>query len=98
MVNPVELNEPYQFEWDEWNIKKNQLKHNVSMDEAEQIFSDPDKKILKDLFHSKREDRYIVVGRTSGKRILYAVFTIRKNRIRVISARDLNRKERSLYS
>jgi len=97
-VPMVELLQPVEFEWDEWNIRKNRLKHRTLSDEIEQAFTDPQKKIFADVLHSKKEDRYIGIGKTNKDRILYIVFTIRnKKRVRVISARDLNRKERSLY-
>ena len=97
MHQPIELNEPYEFEWDEWNSRKNRLKHNVFPNEAEQVFTDPKKIILADHFHSKKEERYIIIGKTENNRILYVVFTLRKIKIRVISARDLNHKEKNLY-
>lgn len=93
----VEIPEPVEFDWDEWNITKNLKKHRVVPDEMEQIFTDPQKRIFRDIFHSRKEDRYIVIGTTDKHRVLYAVFTLRKNRVRIISARDLNRKERNLY-
>ena len=86
-----------EFEWDKGNKNKNFLKHRVSDGECEEIFFDPNKKIAKDNFHSAKEDRYIIIGRTKLQRILFLVFTIRKNKVRVISARDLNKKERKLY-
>lgn len=93
----IELPEPVEFEWDDWNILKNKEKHGVSNDEMEQIFMDPGKKIFHDIFHSSKEDRYIVIGQTEQDRVLYTVFTLRNKKIRIISARDLNRKERNLY-
>lgn len=87
-----------EFEWDEWNIKKNQQKHQVTVTECEQIFSDPQKRIFNDKNHStKKEKRFILIGSTDTSRVLYIAFTIRSNRIRVISARDLNRNEKYLY-
>lgn len=87
-----------EFEWDDWNVKKNQEKHRVAIIECEQIFSDPRKRIFYDRGHSTRkENRFILIGSTNTGRILYVAFTIRNNRIRVISARDLNRKEKFLY-
>lgn len=87
-----------EFEWDDWNVKKNQQKHCVSVIECEQIFSDPKKRIFTDRSHSSvKERRFILIGSTVAGRALYVVFTIRSKRIRVISARDLNRKERYLY-
>lgn len=93
----IELLDPVEFDWDEWNITKNLQKHRVSQNEMEQIFTDPSKRIFRDIFHSRKEDRYIVIGTTDKHRVLYTVFTLRKKRVRIISARDLNSKERNLY-
>lgn len=90
---------PYQdFEWDEWNVKKNWVRHKTTDKDCEEVFTDPRKRILPDVFHSKKEKRFILIGSTFDARVLYVAFTIRNKRIRVISARDLNRKERNLYS
>lgn len=85
-----------EFEWDKGNIGKN-IKHRVKDQEAEEIFFDENKVILKDVLHSKTEERFIILGRTKADRILYAVFTKRKKKIRIISVRDLNKKEVQLY-
>lgn len=89
--------DPVEFEWDEGNQNKNWQKHGVSCEEAEQVFSDNGKKITEDVFHSGTEARYIILGKTEGRRLLYLVFTIRKHEVRVISARDVNKKERKYY-
>lgn len=91
------VREPLEFEWDQWNKGKNFLKHRVTDEECEEVFFDPEKKILKDVFHSQEEDRYILIGQTKKARLLFVAFTIRKNKTRVISARGLNRRERYLY-
>lgn len=92
----ISLKEPIEFEWDEGNQNKNWKKHKVSISEAEEVFFDKGRKIAKDFFHSAIEDRYIIIGKTKGERALFIVFTQRKNRVRVISARDLNKKEFAL--
>ncbi|MFH1671534.1 MAG: BrnT family toxin [Candidatus Portnoybacteria bacterium] len=94
MVKPTEIIE---FEWDKGNKDKNLEIHNVSDEECEEIFFDPKKKILKDILHSTSEGRYVLIGKTKLKRLLFLVFTIRKDKIRVISARNLNKKEKHLY-
>lgn len=86
----------YEFEWDKGNIGKNKA-HNVEDKEAEEVFLDKEKVIYKDILHSKEEERFIILGETKGKRLLYVVFTYRKNRIRIISARDINKKEVAIY-
>lgn len=89
--------EPVEFEWDQSNRDKNLLKHRVTDGECEELFFDTKKRILKDALHSNHELRYILIGQTKKQRILFLVFTTRNHKIRVISARDLNKKERSLY-
>ncbi len=85
------------FQWDAGNIDKNWLKHKVSNEECEEVFFDFNKKILADTLHSDREPRRIIIGKTKHQRLLFVVFAFRKNKIRIISARDLNKRERKLY-
>jgi len=91
------LNAVSEFDWDRGNRGKSLKKHGITDEECEEIFFDERKKVLKDVLHSGRENRYILIGKTKKERLLFLVFTIRKNKIRVISARDLNKKERKLY-
>jgi uncharacterized DUF497 family protein len=93
----VIIKKPIKFEWNKGNDKKNYLKHGVANSECEEVFFDNNKIILKDKLHSIDEDRYIIFGKTKQKRILFIVFTLRKEKIRVISARDINKKEIKLY-
>jgi len=86
------------FEWDDGNINKNWLKHKVSPAECEQIFFNRPLVIQDDIKHSEAEKRFYALGRTDAKRNLFIAFTVRKKRIRVISARDMSRKEREVYS
>jgi len=88
---------PIKFQWDKGNKGKNLIKHKVADEECEEVFFDPGKRLLKDILHSQKEDRYILLGQTKKQRLLFVVFTMRNNKIRVISARALNKKERSLY-
>ena len=85
------------FDWDRGNKDKNFIKHNVASREAEEVFFNKPRFIAEDKKHSKKEKRYMVWGITNKKRKLIAIFTIRKNKTRIISARDMNRKERSFY-
>ncbi len=85
------------FEWDEGNFLKNWEKHSVTASECEQIFFNHPLVSGKNLKHSKQEYRYYALGHTDGGRHLFVVFTIRNRLIRVISARDMNRKERKVY-
>lgn len=90
------IRQPLQFEWDSGNRDKNWLKHKVSNEECEEAFFDPRKRVLKDTVHSGNEVRYILLGRTAMERALFIVFTLRKKKVRVISARDLNKREQGI--
>ena len=83
-------------EWDNGNEQKN-TKHGVTPAEAEQVFLNEPIVVLDDLKHSDAEPRFHALGQTSDGRRLHVTFTIRTNRIRVISARDMHRKERAIY-
>lgn len=85
-----------EFEWDKGNIGKNK-KHNVDDKEAEEVFFDERKKTFKDKLHSGGEERFRIVGKTKKGRLLFIAFTIRKGKIRIISARNINKKEVYLY-
>ncbi len=91
------LPDPIAFLWDKANEQKNLDKYKVTMQEIEEAFFDPVKVLYEDIFHSGKEDRYILIGKTNQDRMLFIVFTIRSNKVRAISARDLNKKERPLY-
>ena len=93
----IALPEPVAFFWDQGNERNNLEKHGVTAQEVEEVFFDPQKKLLEGKFHSGSEDRYLLVGQTKRQRLLFVVFTIRNRQIRAISARDLNKKERPLY-
>ena len=87
------------FEWDDGNASKNILKHGVSSAEAEQVFFNDPVLVVEDLRHSETENRWHALGRTDKGRLLHVTFTVREaaTRIRVISARDMHRKERARY-
>ncbi|PIR62282.1 MAG: hypothetical protein COU65_04240 [Candidatus Pacebacteria bacterium CG10_big_fil_rev_8_21_14_0_10_42_12] len=89
----ISLKKPIEFEWDEGNLDKNLEKHKVSNLEAEEVFFDEKKRILKDILHSGIEERYLIIGKTKAGRALFIVFTQRVDKVRVISARDQNKKE-----
>jgi len=86
-----------EFQWDKWNMEKNWIRHRVSMSECEEVFGDTDRRVFDDIFHSENEKRTIIVGSTKGGRLLFVVFTQRSNKIRIISARDVNKKEEKIY-
>ncbi len=86
-----------EFEWDKGNSEKNK-KHNVGDKEAEEAFFDKNKVTFPDIIHSSEdEERLRIIGKTKKERLLFIVFTQRGEKIRIISARDVNRKEVSLY-
>jgi uncharacterized DUF497 family protein len=87
------------FDWDAANRRKSADKHGVTQAEAEQAFFDPRLLMLRDSRHSIGEPRIHALGRTDDGRTLHITFTLRGGGrlIRVISARDMHRKERSIY-
>jgi hypothetical protein len=85
------------FEWDHGNQVKNWEKHDVTTQECEQVFFNKPLLIYDDSKHSKDEKRSYVLGRTDKDRFLFIVFTERKQLIRVISARDMSKKEHTIY-
>ena len=85
------------FDWDEGNKQKNWEKHQVNYTECEEVFFNKPLLIDDDTNHSFQERRYYVLGRTDLGRTLFLVFTVRNNKIRVISARDQSKKERKIY-
>ena len=86
------------FEWDDGNARKSE-KHGVSTAEAEQIFFNDPLLLLIDVLHSQREPRFHALGKTDEGRLLHITFTLRHagSLIRVISARSMHRKERTIY-
>lgn len=88
---------PIGFEWDKGNKEKNWRKHKVDWRECEEVFFDKNLKTFYDIKHSQKEERFTALGKTNKGRKLFVVFTLRGNKIKVISARDMSKKERSLY-
>ena len=85
------------FEWDPGNITKNAAKHDVSCREAEEIFFNQPLIVAPDPAHSQTEPRFRVLGRTDANRLLHLNFTPRGDKIRIISARPMNHRDRTLY-
>jgi uncharacterized DUF497 family protein len=94
----IDLSKIVGFDWDEGNAGKNE-RHGVSMAEAEQLFFNEPLLLLLDPKHSYSEARFHALGRTNDGRLLHISFTLRNRdeSIRVISARDMHRKERLVY-
>ncbi|MFI5023628.1 MAG: BrnT family toxin [Alphaproteobacteria bacterium] len=87
------------FEWDDGNRRKSSDKHDVGQAEVEQVFLNEPLLLVEDTKHSGTEVRSHALGRSDAGRLLHVTFTIREDgtRIRVISARDMHRKERARY-
>lgn len=86
------------FDWDQWNIQKNEAKHGVSAVEAESSFFDLNYRLFEDIAHStKNEIRYILYGRSNKNRVLMIGFTIRRKLVRIITARPASKRERRIY-
>jgi hypothetical protein len=84
------------FEWDAGNWRKSELKHGVAVAEAQEaLLNDPLCQV--DARHSEAEQRYVALGVTNGARRLLVAFTVRRNRVRIISARPMSRKERAIH-
>jgi hypothetical protein len=95
----IDLNQIEGFDWDSGNSRKSADKHDVSQAEAESIFFNDPLIVVEDTRHSEQEPRLNALGKTPQDRLLHITFTLRQNAtlIRVISARDMHRKERKAY-
>lgn len=85
------------FDWDDGNAPKIWDRHEVSPGEAEQVFFNRPLVAVTDPKHSEREPRFLALGQSDAGRRLLVVFTFREHQIRVISARDMSRRERREY-
>jgi len=85
------------FQWDQGNIDKNLIKHDVENWECEQVFFNRPLLVLDAPKHSISEKRWAAFGKTDADRLLTVIFTKRDNLIRVISTREMNNKERKFY-
>jgi uncharacterized DUF497 family protein len=93
----INLSDVTGFDWDEHSRAKNWQKHQVLAGECEEVFFNLPLLLTPDPAHSQKEPRHYVLGHTLAGRRLFIAFTIRKDEIRVISARQMNRKERAIY-
>lgn len=84
------------FDWDRGNLEHIK-KHKVGYVECEQVFFNKPFLVNKDQAHSQIEKRFEVLGGTNNERLLFVVFTVREGKIRIVSARDQNKKERRRY-
>ncbi len=85
------------FDWDDHNLHKNIEKHNVFDTEAEQVFFNHPLAVKRDVKHSEKEERFYALGRSNHDRLLFIAFTIRSDKIRAISARDMTKREIRVY-
>ncbi len=89
-------NEVFKFEWDKGNNEKPK-KHELTLEETEEAFFDVKKVVFEDWIHSVGESRFTLLGKTKNGKLLNIAYTIRKNKIRVITARKISKKEVHLY-
>jgi len=93
----IDLSQLTGFHWDDSNREKNWGKHGVLASECEEVFFNLPLLLQSNDAHSQKEPRYYVLGHTIAGRRLFIAFTIREDKIRVISARDMSKKERKIY-
>jgi uncharacterized DUF497 family protein len=85
------------FTWDPEKAASNLEKHGVSFEEASTAFGDPLSRTRPDPMHSEDEDRYVLLGMTSGDQLVVVVHTDRDETVRLISARLATPGERRRY-
>jgi len=94
----LNIEDAVSFDWDDGNILKNELKHNLSWQQIEELFFNEPLLLFKDEKHSDdTECRCAALGTIDDGTLITVIFTKRKNKIRVISARPMSKKERSFY-
>jgi uncharacterized DUF497 family protein len=86
-----------QFSWDPDKASANERKHGVAFSEAVTAFSDPLSITVPDPYHSRTEERFVLVGTTDRSRLVVVAHTVRGERIRLISARTATRREQRAY-
>jgi uncharacterized protein len=85
------------YEWDPEKAKRNRRHHNVSFEEAATVFLDPLAMTYPDPDHSDEEDREITIGYSRQQWLLFVSHVQRRNRTRIISAREATRRERKQH-
>jgi uncharacterized protein len=95
----IDLDQIAGFDWDNGNSRKSADKHDVSQAEAESVFFNDPLIVIEDVKHSETERRLHALGKTAQNRLLHITFTLGQSAamVRVISARDMNKKERKVY-
>lgn len=97
MIDPRVVAACVGFDWDEANAGKIRLRHRITAKECEEAFGNAPLLFADDRKHSVTEARYHAIGQTDAAKVLLMVFTLRRNVIRIISARPANRRERKEY-
>ncbi|MFH1840755.1 MAG: BrnT family toxin [Candidatus Shapirobacteria bacterium] len=92
-----DVNQLEGFDWNKGNLDKSYQKHGTTPQEAEEAFLDPNLKVSDDPKHSQSEKRFVALGKTFNRKILFIVFTFRNKLVRAVSARAANQKERKRY-
>ena len=87
------------FEWDENKNAINKQKHQISFEEAQTVFDDPNAIMIPDTEHSEKEERFILLGFSNSAKLLVVCHCYRQSDtvIRIISARKATRNEANQY-
>lgn len=85
------------FEWDSNKASRNKVKHGITFVEASEVFADQYSSTVADPDHSHDEERFLIFGKSRQGRYVVVAFTERGDRIRLISARQMTRREREAY-
>lgn len=96
-MNNLDFSNITGFDWDKGNFQKNWIKHQVAQTEIEELFFNEPLLLFDDKSHSTTEVRWKILGKTNSNRHVLVIFTIRNQKIRPISARDMSKKEKMLY-
>ena len=86
-----------EFEWDENKAESNFLKHDITFEEAVTVFADPYLLFTEDSKHSQHEEREWAIGEAENGSLIVIIFTMRDDKIRIISARKATKTERKRY-
>ena len=86
------------FTWDDNKEKANITKHGIDFLLAARVFADENRLELYDIDHSIQEDRYVTIGAVGSVLcVIFVVYNVRGDAIRIISARKATERERRLY-
>ena len=86
-----------EFEWDPDKAASNRRRHGISFHEAATALGDPLGTTFPDPYHSVGERRYVTIGASDAGRLIVVAHVDRSNRVRIISARRVTRRERRFY-